>query len=123
MIITETTSDRNVGTDYEKGIFDKTKLTSILIPFSNNFIEITFLHISLFFSFCEFVLILVLYEMKTKLNTNKVLFNKLNAYFKDNITISVWTNKLETRSSVEALSFEFKFRVFGFLTIVYFYYN
>ncbi len=40
-------------------------------------------------SFIEFILILVLYNMETKLNTNKVVFNILNDYFKDNIRISL----------------------------------
>ncbi len=46
-----------------------------MLPLFSNFIEIAF------YSF--------LYFLITKLNTNKVLFNKLNVYFKDNIRMSL----------------------------------
>jgi hypothetical protein len=79
MIITETTIDKNSGTDCKKAISIKTKLRLLIWClywqlFYWNYVSL----ISLFISFWEFVLILVLYKMETKLNTYKVLFNKLN---------------------------------------------
>jgi hypothetical protein len=62
LIITETTIDRKLGTDYVKWIFDKKPNFDFHFDaFLQQFYWNNVLLISLFFNFCEFVLILKYY--------------------------------------------------------------